>query len=420
MLVMVLGLSYKTAPLALMERVAFSPETLPAALTALHEQVAHGVILSTCNRVEVYAQVGHPDSGRRALLRYLADYHGLRTADVAPYVYTYDQEEAVGHLFRVVCGLDSLVLGETQILGQVRDAHQAAQRHGRPGPLLARLFRQALEVGKRAHRETRICQSAASVSEAAVGLARQSLSDLGSRTALVVGAGDTSRLTARTLQASGVGELLVMNRTVEHAEALAHAVGGEALPLGALQPALSRADLLISSTGASSYVVEAPTVRTAMAERPCRPLYCIDVAVPRDVDPAVGAVPNVYLYNLDDLATGRGDHADSRASDVRQVERIVEDEIVRFFHWWDAREVVPTIAALRARAESIREAELTKALARLGPLADRDRETLEALTSAIVNKLLHQPTVQLKQHSGDHDGRSYAPALRALFQLPDQ
>jgi len=175
MLVMALGLSYKTAPLALLERVAFAAEALPAALATLHEQVAHGVILSTCNRVEVYALVGHQESGRRALLRYLADYHGLPPAELTSHVYAYTQEEAVGHLFRVASGLDSLVLGETQVLGQVRDAYQAAQRHGRPGPLLARLFRQALEVGKRAHRETRICQSAASVSAAAVGLARQSL-----------------------------------------------------------------------------------------------------------------------------------------------------------------------------------------------------------------------------------------------------
>jgi glutamyl-tRNA reductase len=419
MLVMVLGLSYKTAPLALMERVVFSPEALPDALTTLHEQGVHGVILSTCNRVEIYALVGHQDSGRRALLRYLADYHGLPVGDLAPYVYVASQEEAVGHLFRVACGLDSMVLGETQVLGQVRGAYRAAQRHGQPGPLLARLFLQALEVGKRAHRETRICQSAASVSAAAVGMARQSLGALEARTALVVGAGETSRLTARTLQASGMGELLVMNRTVEHAEALARAVGGEALPLQALQPALARADVVISSTGAPRYVVGEPTVRSAMAQRPRRPLYCIDVAVPRDVDPAVGAVPNVYLYNLDHLAAVREDYADCRAGDVRQVERIVDEETTRFFHWWDAREVVPTIAALRAQAESIREAELAKALARLGPLAERDRETLEALTSAIVNKLLHQPTVQLKQRSGEHDGRRYAPAVRALFQLPE-
>ena len=419
MLVMVLGLSYKTAPLALMERVVFAPETLPSALAALHEQVAHGVILSTCNRVEIYATVGHHETGRRALLRYLADYHGLRPAELAPHVYTAAQEEAAGHLFRVACGLDSLVLGETQILGQVRAACAAAHRYGRPGALLARLFRQALEVGKRAHHETRICQSAPSVSAAAVELACQSLGDLAARTGLVVGAGETGRLAARTLQASGMGELLVMNRTVEHAEAVARAVGGEALPLDALRPALARADLVISSTGAPRYVVEAPAVRAAMAVRPRRPLYCIDVAVPRDVDPAVADLPNVYLYNLDDLETVRTDYADYRAGDIRQVARIVEEEVTRFFHWWDAREVVPTIAALRARAESIREAELAKALARLGPLSDRERETLDALTSAIVNKLLHQPTVQLKQRSADHDGRCYAPALRALFQLPE-
>jgi glutamyl-tRNA reductase len=329
------------------------------------------------------------------------------------------QEEAVGHLFRVAAGLDSMMLGETQVLGQVRSAYGAARRHGSPGPVLARLFHHALEVGKRAHRETRICQSAGSLSAAAVGLARQTLGDLASRTALVLGAGETSRLAARTLRASGAGTLLVANRTLEQAEAVARAVGGEALPLHGLTPALGRADVVISSTGARSYVLEAPAVRAAMAVRPQRPLYCIDVAVPRDVDPAVAAVPNVHLYNLDDLQAVCADDGDDRSRDVRQVERIVDEEVERFFQWWDAREVVPTITALRAHAESVREAELAKALGRLNGLSERDRETVSALTTAIVNKLLHQPVVRLKERSADHDGRQYAPAVRALFGLPD-
>jgi glutamyl-tRNA reductase len=419
MLVMALGLSYKTAPLALLERVVFPPETLPRALDALREQVAHGVVVSTCNRVEVYGLVGHHDTGRRALLRYLADYHGLRPSELEAYAYVLSQEEAVGHLFRVAAGLDSMMLGETQVLGQVRTAYAAASRHGSPGTVLARLFHHALEVGKRAHRETRICHSAASLSTAAVGLARQTLGDLADRTALVVGAGETGRLAARTLRASGAGELIVMNRTFEHAESVARAVDGEALPLDLLAPAIGRADVLISSTGARRYVVEAPAVQAAMAARPQRPLYCIDVAVPRDVDPAVADLPNVHLYNLDDLQSVCDADSEGRARDVRQVERIVEEEVERFFQWWDAREVVPTIAALRQHAESIREAELAKALARLGDLSERDRETIGALTSAIVNKLLHQPVVRLKERSADHDGRDYAPAVRALFDLPE-
>src|SRR3954466_9164054 len=196
MLVMALGLSYKTAPLALLERVVFPPETMARALTALAEHAAHGVVISTCNRVEVYGLVGHHETGRRALLRFLADYHGLRPSDLEPYSYVVSQAEAVAHLFRVAAGLDSMMLGETQILGQVRTAYAAASRYGSPGTVLARLFHHALEVGQRAHRETRICQSAGSLSAAGVGLARQSLGDLSGRTALVVGAGETSRLAA--------------------------------------------------------------------------------------------------------------------------------------------------------------------------------------------------------------------------------
>ncbi len=419
MLVMALGLSYKTAPLALLERVVFPADALAPALTALHEQVAHGVILSTCNRVEVYGLVGHQDSGRRALLRFLADFHGMHPSELAPHTYTCCQEEAVAHLFRVAAGLDSMMLGETQVLGQVRAAYAAATRFGRPGPVLARLFHQALEVGKRAHRETRICQSASSLSAAAVTLAEQRLGDLGGYTALVVGAGETGRLTAHTLRARGARRLLVINRTLEQAEAVARAVGAEALPLEALTPALARADLVISSTGARCYVVGASAVRAAMAGRPSRPLHCIDVAVPRDFDPAVAELPNVHLYNLEDLQAVCGDGVDGRAADVRQVERIVETEVARFFRWWDAREVVPTIAALRAHAERIREAELAKAYSRLGDLTERERATIDALTAAIVNKLLHQPIVRLKERTPDHDGRQYAPAVRALFALPD-
>jgi glutamyl-tRNA reductase len=419
MLVMVLGLSYKTAPLALLERVVFPPESLASALTALREYVAHGVILSTCNRVELYGLVGHYESGRRALLRYLADYHGLRPAELEPYLYVCSQAEAVAHLFRVATGLDSMMLGETQVLGQVRAAYVAASEQGTPGAVLARLFRQALEVGKRAHRETPICHSAASLSAAAVGLARQTLGDLRTRTALVVGAGETGRLAARTLHASGAGTLLVLNRTLEQAEAVARAVGGEALPLEALEPALARADVVISSTGARHYVVEAPAVRAAMAARPERPLYCIDLAVPRDVDPAVAELPNVYVYNLDDLQRVCLAEADGRAGAVRQVERIIDEEVARFFHWWDTREVVPTITALRAHAEAIREAELAKALARLGTLSEREREIVRAFSVALVNKLLHRPIVRLKERSPEFDGRRYAPAVRALFQLPE-
>lgn len=419
MLVMVVGLSYKTAPLSLLERTVIAPEALPQAFGALRQHCAHTVILSTCNRTELYALVGHHDSGRRALLRFLQDYHALPANAIEPYTYTLTQTEAVAHLFRVTAGLDSMMLGETQIIGQVRTAYAAAQEHGAPGAVLARLFRQALEVGKRAHRETRICQSAVSLSAAAVEMARRQLGDLRARTALLVGAGETSKLAAHTLQAQGAGELLVLNRTLDHARTLAAAVGGEALPLDALHPALARADLVISSTGARDYVLPAPAVRAAMTVRPERPLYCIDVAVPRDVDPAVAALPNVYLYNLADLQGVELTGVEGRAGDVAAVEGIVDEEVGRLFQWWDEREVVPTIAALREHAEQIRQGELAKALSRLGALGERDRETLEALTQAIVNKLLHAPTVKLKERAGENDGRRYAPAVRALFGLAD-
>jgi glutamyl-tRNA reductase len=419
MLLTALGISHKSAPLPLLERVVFAPEDLRAAHDALREHVAHGVILSTCNRVEIYGLVGHSESGRRALLRFLAGFFDLPPDEVEPHTYVHAQEHAVGHLFRVAAGLDSMMLGETQVLSQVRSAYAAAAHHGVPGPVLARLFHQAVQVGRRAHRETQLAHSVLSLSAAAVDLARNRLGDLASLTALVVGAGGTGRLTAHSLQASGAGSVLVMNRTVEQAEVVARAVGGEAVALEALEPALARADLVISSTGARRYLLQTPVVRAAMANRPQRPLYCIDLAVPRDVDPSVADLPNVHLYNLDDLHDICRADASGRAGDVLRAESIVEEEVQRFFQWWDAREVVPTITALRTQAEAIREAELARALHRLGPISERDRDTIDALTSAIVNKLLHQPTVRLKERSADHDGRHYAPAVRALFALPD-
>lgn len=414
MVILALGVHYKSAPVAVRERVAFAPDDLPTALAALREYVAEGAILSTCNRTEIYALVGHVHSGGKNLRRFLSESRGVPAADLEPYLRWYCQEEAVRHLFRVAAGLDSMVLGEPQILGQVREAWTLARQAGSLGPVLENLFREAVVVGKRARRETGISRHAVSVSSAAVILARQVVGDLTGCTVAVIGVGKMGEQAAELLVENGARRLLVLNRTAARAQDLADRLGGQALPLDRLAEALVQADVVITSTGAPTPIVTAALVESLLARRAGRPLCLIDIAVPRDVEPAVGRLPRVRLYNIDDLQAVCTANLGERAREADRVEALVAEHVERFRLWWQAREVVPTIAALRQRAEEIRQAELARALARLGHLSERDRQVVSALSVAIVNKLLHRPITRLKEVA---DSRSYSRALRDLFGL---
>lgn len=411
----VVGLSYRSAPVELREKVAVGETELPAVLGA----IGHGVLLSTCNRTELYFASG-PEipTGRSidtsAATRFFGGRARSSVASLAPYLYALHDFAAISHLYAVAASLDSLVLGEPQILGQVRRALLAAQEAGTAGPVLARAFHEALRVGRRARNETFIGRHAVSVSYAAVELARQVFGRLAGCRALVVGAGEMGALTARTLIDQGVGVVAVANRTLAHAEDLTTRIGGRAMGLDDLVPALVEADIVISSTDAPTFVIQRTAVAAALAERGGRPLFLIDIAVPRDVDPGVRALPGVHLFDMDDLHTLCETNREVRREEVSRVEAIIDEESARFVDWWHTRQAVPTVVALRERAEEIRREELAEALAALRHLGDAERQTIEALSRAIVNKLLHTPTVRLKAAPGDEGTLA---AARALFGL---
>lgn len=412
----VTGLDHHSSPVEVRERLAFRPSQLGAALAALRGEVAlrEAAILSTCNRVEVYGVAD--DEAPARVIAWLHDFHGLHERLAATF-YTHLDAAAVEHLFATVSGINSLVVGESQIQRQVREAAQVARQHQALGPALNALFQHALAVGKRARTETAIGRHAASVSQAGVELARALLGDLAQAHVLLVGSGKVSELAAKNLLDNGARTITLINRTVERAQALAQQWGGRALPFEHLQAALDQADVVISSTAAPHTVIHPAHVRHALAARGGRPLILIDLAVPRDVDQEVAQIPGAHLYNVDDLQSVVARNLERRRAAIEAVRAIVRDETAAYLRWLQARAVVPTLNDLRAHAERIRRDEVAKALRRIGPLGEREQQIIDAMTQSIVNKLLHQPTVRLKQRSAEGDALRYAATLQELFGL---
>lgn len=419
--IVALGLSYKTTPVETRGRVAWTADQTPGALSALRAVpgVREGAILSTCNRTEIYAVLDKRLHGRDVLLDLWSREKGVPLADLANHYY-YVGNEAVSHLMRVASGLDSMILGETQILGQVKDSYELARDRAAVGKVLHALFSQALACGKRVHTETGISQNAVSVSYAAVELARKIFGELRGRSVLLVGAGKMAGLTARHLADGGVREILVANRTVARAEEMAAGFGGRAVPMEALEAHLGVADVVISSTGAPGVVITREMVQRAMRARRSRPLFLVDIAVPSDVDPAAGGLDNVFLYNIDDLQAVVLANLEERAREAQKAERIVAEEAARFQAWLRTLEAVPLIRSLREKAEEIRDAELRRLFNRLPALSERDRELIAASTSLIVNKILNDPTVRVKEFAGEQDADVYLRAFSRLFNLEER
>jgi glutamyl-tRNA reductase len=391
------GISHRHAPVEVRERVALHADDA----SALARELGDAVVLSTCNRTELYV-VGD-DAEERAL----AALRAIGGDEVAALAYRLSDQAAALHLFRVAAGLDSLVPGEGEILGQVRAAHEA----GEPGALLNRLFRDALHAGKRARTQTTIAESPASVPSAGAALAQQVFGELDGRRVLVVGAGKVGELAARSLASRGAAVTTVANRTPEHGEELARRVGARAAALEELAAALGDVDVVVTCTSAAGYVVTPADVPA----RKGRPLFFIDLAVPRDVDPAVNELDGCYVYDIDDLEAVVQASLAGRRREAERAEAIVAEEAERFRAWQASLDVVPTIASLRARAEAIRAAELSKAR-----LSDEQRAEVESITSQILNKLLHLPTVRMKEAAAAADGVLYADAVRHLFGLEDE
>lgn len=420
----VVGLSHRTAPVEVRERFAFGRTEAPAVLASLTESGAadEAVLVSTCNRTELYLSLPDERRGIEAARSALAAQAGLTPEAAAPYLFVHRDRHAADHLFRVTAGLESMVLGEPQIQGQVRTAYQAAQATVGAlgpvvGPALNRMFQAALGVGGRVRGETEIGLGAASVSSASVELAKKIFGSLKGRRALVLGAGEMSEVTLECLRGEGVRSTIIANRTYARAVELAEEWGGRAIRWEELGDTLTRVDIVICSTAAPHPVLTRERIREALPSGAPHPLCIIDIAIPRDVEPAVGDEPNIFLYNIDDLRQIVDDNLGRRRAELPRAEAIIAQSVEEFWAWYSSLAVVPTIRDLRDRSESVRQAELKRMLRKLGHLAPEDQAAIDALTRSLLNKLLHAPTVRLRQAAGNGRGTAILDTVRYLFEL---
>jgi glutamyl-tRNA reductase len=412
------GMNHKTAPLEIRERLALSCGEGSHPLEELRAMpaVREGFYLATCNRVEVLAHAGDPEEAARELRAFVLRRGNLAPGELERCLYVYRDAEAVRHLFRVASSLDAMVMGEPQILGQVKEAYRLAVAHRATGMLLNRLLHHAFRVAKRVRSETGIAQNAASVSFAAATLAKKIFGGLKDRQILLVGAGEMSELAARHLQGQGAGQVWIANRTPARARELAETFQGRAVAWEGLAEAMEEADIVISSTGAAGIVITADMLAAALRRRRNRLLFLIDIAVPRDVDPSVGDIDNVFLYNIDDLQDIVDENMAGRHAEAQKAESIIAGEAEQFQAWYDTLEVVPTIVSLREKAEAIARAELERSSGWMQRLGDEERANVEAVVSAVVNKILHDPIVGLKEETQE-GALSYVAAIRRLFKL---
>jgi glutamyl-tRNA reductase len=415
-----LGTSYKTAPLALRERVALTDRTSERLLEELREQpdVHEAVVLSTCNRTELYLVVGDPVEAETAVVGMLARRAGLRPTELLGGVYSLRNCDAARHLYRVTGGLDSMVVGEAEVQGQVKRAYELALSSRTTGPLTNRLFRAALETGKRVRTETAISEGRNSVASVAVDLALDTLGALTDRHVLIVGAGETAELTAEALHSRGVATLFVANRRHERAQALARRFGGSTIAFDELPAALEGADIVVASTASPHALIEAEDLARVMVGREGRPLLLIDLAVPRDVDPSCAELPGVTVANIDDLRAVVDRHRLVRRAEARKAEGIVEEEIQVFAGWLGSLEVMPTIAALREHGDAIVRGVLVENEQKWESLSERDRARVEAIARAVAKRLLHEPTLKVKDSGAGHR-HARMHLLRELFGLSE-
>jgi len=423
MQLLLVGISHKTAPVDLRERVDLQTRDLGAVLRALADRgsTREAVALSTCNRAELYVACDEAEPTRQDLVRFLSDYNQVAPAELAPHVYGVSDLEAARHLFRVAAGLESLVVGEPQILGQVKEAHTAATDARTSGPVLNRLFHASFAVGKRVRTETGLGSGAVSVSYAAVALARKIFGDLAGRTVVVIGAGEMGKLTAVHMKSQQVRHITIVSRTMAHAARTAEAIGGaSAAPWDELDEVVGASDIVITATGAASPILTKAHIEAVMRPRRNRPLFIIDIAMPRDVEPEAGEIEQVFLYNIDDLQATVRENLARRAGEVQHAEAIVSEEVERFGAWFRSRGAIPTVVALRERFEAIRRSELERLEFKLSTLPPDARARVDEITHLIVEKLLLTPTEQLKALSDADTVGAYSEALARLFDLGER
>jgi glutamyl-tRNA reductase len=421
--ILVVGLSHKTAPIELRERLYVAEADLPKPLELLGDSpdIAERMLLTTCNRVEVYAVAeGTAEKAVEAITGCLASHKNVEPAQFVERLYTYAAADAVRHIFRVASSLDSMVVGEPQILGQVKAAYSIAHAREATGIILNNLMEQAFHVAKRVRNETGIASSAVSVSSAAVELARKIFGELTGRSVLILGAGEMAELALRHLLDDGVRSVLVANRSYDRAVALARQFHGRAVTFEGFRQEMVGADIVISATSAPHVILKKEDMQTIIQQRRHRPIFLIDIADPRDIDPACNEVDNVYLYNIDDLQSVVEANLKERQREAERAEVIIEREVGVYLSWLRSLDVVPTIVSLRQRVEEIRGAELQRAMGRMGDLTPEQREVLNAMSHAMVNKILHQPMTELKRRAALQDGHLYTSVLRRLFGLEEK
>ena len=419
-----LGLSHRTAPLDVRERHAFAPSRMGEALTALrdYEAVHEAAMLSTCGRIEIYAELDDYEAGVEQLKSFLQNFRHGEVEDLESYLYTLLGRDAIEHLFRVSTGLDSMLIGEAEILGQVKDAYVQAQAAGSIGKTLHRLFKDAIHAGKAARSQTGIGDASVSIATAAIERAREKLGSLEGKSVAIVGAGKMGRTASKRLRTLGIAALYIVNRTPERARQLVDEAQGEAVDLASLESALACADVVITSTGASDFILTQKNVAAAMQRRSQRPLFVVDIAVPRDADPQIAQLPNVSLVDIDALKNVVDSTLETRREAIPQVEEIIAEYVVRFGDWYRTRSTIPVIASLTKKAEAIRQAEIERLFARCPDLTQRERMLITGSSLSIISRLLHNVITRIRDHAPDDREQTLSRErlLHELFDLQEQ
>lgn len=415
----VVGLNYRTAPVEIREKFAFSEQELPAALQQLKDtkSILECVIVSTCNRTEIYAVVDRLYMCGYYIRSYLERWFGIPREYMKDYLYMYEDRPVIEHLFKVTSGLDSMVIGETQILGQVRDAFLKAQNEKATGTLFNMLFKQAVTLAKRAHSETAIGENPVSVSYAAVELGKRIFGNFKKKTVMIIGAGKMSELTLKHLAGQGADRVLVVNRTMSKAEELAGKMNGIAVPMDRMLDELRHVDVVISSTGSSEYVLVSQQIQRVMSTRKSRPLFMIDIAVPRDLDPNITKVSNVYLYDIDDLELIVETNMNERRKEATKIESMVAEEISAFEQWFKLLGVGPVIQALQEKANAIHEETMDNLLLKLTDLDEREAKLIRKLTKSMMNQMMRDPILRIKELAGGRNGEQALNVFTDLFAL---
>ncbi len=405
MKVFVAGLNHKIADVDVREKLAFNGPKLEEGLKRFRElpEVHEAIILSTCNRVELYANVKDYQRAAEAVKTFLSEFHNINRSSLDAGLYIYDGVNAVRHIFRVASSLDSMVVGEPQILGQLKDAFELALSQKTTGILLNKLMKKAISVAKRVRTETRIAENAVSISFAAVELAKKIFTDLSKRVFMLLGAGEMAELAAKHLISSGVKEVLVSNRTYERACDIAKEFNGKPVRFDEFIDEMARADIVICSTGAPDYIVTKDQMQKVMKERKQRQVFLIDISVPRNIDPETNDLDNVYLYNVDDLQGVVDSNLFERKKEAEKAEKIIDEELETFLRWQSTLDSVPTIIAIREKAEEIKKEELDKLFHKITGMGEKEREAIEYMAAALINKMIHPPTAALKEDSEDKD-----------------